>query len=855
MTTTASSQRDTRSLSDTSVGGAHASHDVGPPMVRPPRPSSLPSRDAGYRVSVVIAAFADERWPDTLAAVKSVQTQTDQPMETILVDHNPSLIKRARREITGIQIVENTGPRGASGARNSGVLVARGDIIAFLDDDAIATPTWLRNLCQHFVDPSVTGVGGGITPAWPAARPRWFPREFDWVVGASYLGMPEVASPVRNVWTGNMAIRRSAFEAVDGFRAGFGKTGNVSRPEDTDLCLRVARAQPEKHWFYEPAAEIAHKVPPYRSTRKFFLKRCWHEGRGKAALSSLVGIADGTAAERRYAMRVLPRGFIRELSGAVLRRELAPFEKCVAIMIGLAASTAGLATEMLIGWKGRGFQPPLIYSTTSAHTTRRANRTVSGSDGGWVVNADGNQLALVRIPTYAFRPVQLAEWEVTGPAPRFGAQAAEVPAASGHIRVLARMNTEPLGCVDIECEPGQAFSEIAPRLIWEQFRDSIKARLPAAVLQEPIELSAEGLNVDASESDYLASRARLLADAPQISVVVSTRDRSGHLKACIQRLASQRYPNFEIVVVDNAPSSVDAVPDALAHIDTLVPIRYVLETRGGLAWARNAGWRAATGDFIAFLDDDEIVDDYWLAELLRGFTAAEKVGCVSGIILPAALETQAQEWFEQFGGHSKGRGFAPTVFELGDAQSPLYPLPPFGAGGNMAFRRQTLLDIGGFNVALGAGTPAKGGEDTFAFTRALLARHRMVYQPSALVWHNHYDDVAGLARQLHGYGRGLTAFYTALLCHNPRLLFPLLRLVPLALHDLRGKDSIRIKAMRDFPAELICKQRRGMAVGAFCYMKSVYAQRSKGSVSGRDRLSRDYEWTFRQPSAANEGSE
>jgi GT2 family glycosyltransferase len=785
---------------------------------------------ATYRVSVVIAAFADERWLDTVAAVESVHAQTDPPIETILViDHNPSLMKRARRELTGVHIVENTGVRGASGARNSGVLVSGGDIIVFLDDDAVASSNWLRNLCQHFIDPDVIGVGGGITPAWQTARPRWFPREFDWVVGASYCGMPEVASPVRNIWSGNMAVRRTAFEAVDGFRAGFGKTGNLSRPEDTDLCLRIARAHPDGHWLYEPAAEIAHKVPAGRSTRRFFLKRCWHEGRGKAALSSLVGISDGTSAERDYAMR-LPRAVIREVSGAAVRRELAALERSFAIIIGLIVTAAGLATEMIVRAKPHTFQ----YSAARAATGSvlgaiRGHKMVreSGRYNGDVGDAHRNYSLCTRLATSVFRRVQLAEWELTKPAPHLSLEPPGAPPASAHVRLLVRMNTEPLGYADIEYQSGETFSEIAARRVWELLSDVINDRLCAAGQQELTELPASGLNVEISNSPYLARRTQLLSAAPLISVVVATRNRPDQLTECLRRLAAQRYPNFEIVVVDNAPTSLCAVPDMLSKWNIPVAIRYVLEMRPGLAWARNSGWRTASGDLIAFLDDDEIADDLWLAELLRGFAVADNVGCVSGMILPAALDTQAQEWFEQFGGHSKGRGFTQAVFEPGRGQSPLYPLPPFGAGGNMAFRRETLLDIDGFNVALGAGTASRGGEDTFAFTRALLARHRMVYQPSAFVWHNHYDDAEGLVRQMHGYGRGLTAFYAAVLCHNPRLLFPLLCLVPTALRDLRGKNSIRTEKMRDFPPELIREQRRGMAVGAFAYMASVCAQRSK----------------------------
>ena len=201
------------------------------------------------------------------------------------------------------------------------------------------------------------------------------------------------------------------------------------------------------------------------------------------------------------------------------------------------------------------------------------------------------------------------------------------------------------------------------------------------------------------------------------------------------------------------------------------------------------------------------------------------------MIVPDALDTQAQVWFEQFGGHSKGRGCRPLVFEdVPGAQSPLYPLPPFGAGGNMAFRREVLDEIGGFDVALGAGTPARGGEDSLAFTRVLLAGHRIAYRPGAMVRHGHYADVDGLASQLEGYGIGLTAYYTALVLEDPHLLLRLVRLISPALHDLRDPESVRnATVQRDFPEEVLRGQRRGMLRGPGAYLRSRLAQRRIGS--------------------------
>ena len=266
---------------------------------------------------MVIAAFTMERWNDIQEAVASVRAQTVQVLETILViDHNPDLLARAQQDLPGVIVIPNAGSKGASGGRNTGVAASSGEVVAFLDDDAVASPTWLEALLCHFANPEVVGVGGRLDPLWGSSRPRWFPPEFDWTIGASYLGMPEQAVSVRNVWSGNMAIRRQIFDAIGGFRDDFGKVGARSRPEDTDLCLRAAAAQPQGTWIYEPAGIADHRVPPARATFSYFLHRCFNEGSGKAALAALNGTGESTSAERQYTRRVLPGGVIRGLREA-----------------------------------------------------------------------------------------------------------------------------------------------------------------------------------------------------------------------------------------------------------------------------------------------------------------------------------------------------------------------------------------------------------------------------------------------------------------------------------------------------------------------------------------------------------
>jgi O-antigen biosynthesis protein len=423
-----------------------------------------------------------------------------------------------------------------------------------------------------------------------------------------------------------------------------------------------------------------------------------------------------------------------------------------------------------------------------------------------------------RGPAGGFAPALMLDVELTGPLP-------PVPCDGQHRRVwvLARLHGEPVGSCLLPLDPaGLAPGQLAA-MLWPDLRAPVTTRFAAAGLPAPGPLTGAGLTADPAAWPFLRDRREVLATAPFISVVVCTRDRADHLERCLRYLERQEYPRFEIVVVDNAPAS-DAVRVLLETRPGRVPCRYALEQRGGLSWARNAGVAAAAGEIVAFLDDDEEPDGHWLAGLAGGFARGADIGCVTGMIAPARLETPIQEWFEWFGGHSKGRGFTPAVFSRRGPQSPLFPLPPFGAGGNMAFRREALSRIGGFDVAMGAGTPARASEDTLAFTLVLLAGYRIAYEPAALVRHNHYAEPDGLRRQLRGYGTGLTAYYTALLRHRPGVLPELLRLLPAAASYLRGADVAGVAAAPGLPAELTRGQRRAMLRGPAAYIRSVRRQ-------------------------------
>jgi GT2 family glycosyltransferase len=303
-------------------------------------------------ISVVIAAFSDERWPSTVAAIESARTQSLRPREVIVsIDHNPGLLARAREHIgeaSDVIVVDNVQARGVSGARNTGAMHATGSVVAFLDDDAEAAPDWLACLGRAYTDQDVLGVGGRIEPMWLGIRPEWFPDEFLWVVGCSYRGLPIQVSPTRNLIGANMSFRRDVFEAVGGFRQDIGRVGDHPPVgcEDTALCIKACQIMPSGRFMYEPRARVRHRVPGHRGKWRYFLSRCYGEGSSKAYLAHLFGLTASLALERTYVSRTLPSGLAAALADVVVRGQVAGLGRGVAIVAGLASAGVGFAASV-----------------------------------------------------------------------------------------------------------------------------------------------------------------------------------------------------------------------------------------------------------------------------------------------------------------------------------------------------------------------------------------------------------------------------------------------------------------------------------------------------------------------------
>ncbi len=246
---------------------------------------------------------------------------------------------------------------------------------------------------------------------------------------------------------------------------------------------------------------------------------------------------------------------------------------------------------------------------------------------------------------------------------------------------------------------------------------------------------------------------RIPASGPvrKASIIVCTRDRTDDLKQCLPRLLPFIEQGHELIVVDNCPGD-DQTRQLVASYPS---IRYEVEPRPGLGFARNCGLSAATAEFIVFTDDDAQVDSGWLEALLRNFEDP-MVALVTGVTMPVELETEAQLWFEITNGFA--RGFSRREFDATN----LNPLGAgmLGAGANCAFRKSVFKEVGLFNEMLGPGTLCCSGDDHEFYYRVLSHGYRAIYEPGALVWHKHRRNWDSLRRTLFGYGVGVFAWWT-----------------------------------------------------------------------------------------------
>ncbi len=737
-------------------------------------------------LSVVICAYTMNRWELLRAAVESVAKQSVQALETILViDHNSELLERSQAEFADVKVVANTQGQGLSGARNTGIEHAAGDVIAFLDDDASAEREWIEHLVRCYDDASVLAVGGLVVPSWESGRPRWFPVEFDWVVGCSYRGLPTAKGEIRNPIGANMSVRRSVFAAVGGFQTQLGRRGSTPLGcEETELCIRARQHQPTGKVLHEPGAVVHHFVPKSRASVRYFHSRCRAEGLSKAFVSSLVGSGDGMSSERSYVAKVLPGGAVKGVL-SLMRGDMYGPARAGLIVSGLVAFAAGYLPE----WRRLRSAPPspALASTAPA-------KAVSAED---------------------FRPVAVADLELVGPL-RLHPEPDDTFAI---VRALVRIDGVPIGQLAINLDDRSA--KALARTVWSELAGAISENAVARGLSCPSTLTAAGLEPAAFE--------RPVPPTDRIAVVIATRNRTDILQRCLSTIAAQTVRPASIIVVDNAPSDDRTQELLTGPYGQAHGITYVRENRPGLGIAHNASLPYVRDEFVAFTDDDVLADPAWLASLLQGFHTGHDVVCVTGMIVPAELETREQLWTEDGLGFSKG--YQPRLFDMVDHRhhSPLYPFAAgvLGSGANMAFRTSYLREVGGFDSCLGTGTMARGGDDLAAFHEVIMHGRQLAYAPSAIIRHFHNKTYDSVKRQMSGYGVGLTAYLTSVVVHHPMSFFTIAKRAVGGVAHMVGPSSAKVQNMpTDYPSELVWAERRGMLLGPVAYARTRWERRA-----------------------------
>ncbi len=382
-------------------------------------------------------------------------------------------------------------------------------------------------------------------------------------------------------------------------------------------------------------------------------------------------------------------------------------------------------------------------------------------------------------------PYTITDIEVTQPLPTLSLSESDTG-----IALILRRKDKPIGFL-MQALPAK--SVLTP----EKLAQLIAKEVGSKLLQESIR-------------EELVPPAHL-ESLPSLTVAICTKDRSEDLARCLSHLLALQNTGsenvFEVLVVDNAPSD-EQTKELVA---SLSGVRYVREAKPGLDFARNRALQESTGEILAFIDDDVVVDRHWLDGLMEAIAENPDAVAFTGLVLPYELTTESQILFEQRGGFR--RGFEKIRYGQVLPGNPLYPCGSgiFGAGCNMALRREILLKLGSFDEALGA--PRPGGDDLDIFYRVIRAGYPLVYEPQYMVFHRHRREYEKLRHQYWSWGIGFMAFVVKSYQSDPPQRSQLRRLVWwwLKYQLRRFKESVR--GRNALPPAMILAELWGGLVG------------------------------------------
>ncbi len=760
-----------------------------------------PARGTGRVPSVSVVVCTRDRAADLEKCLEALLRLDPAPLEIVVVDNAPAssetreLVRTRFRGV--VRYVLEPRP-GLDWARNRAVLETRGDIVAFTDDDVLVDRGWTGVIADTFgASSDVMAVTGLVAPAELETEAQHlfeqyggFGRGFTrrWYRRSDRAGSPRPTTHGAGAYgTGaNMAFRRTLFERIGGFAHELDVGTATNGGGDLEFFFRVLREG--FTLVYEPRAVVWHH---HRRTIDDLLAqlRAWGTGFWAYMHHSRRRYPDEATAFRRFG-----RWWYVSFIGGKLWRA------AVAKIPGDPPAELAL-TELRGSFSGRGALRRALLQARAVATAFPDEPSLPPAPP----NDGGNP------PTQGvFAPrTAVRELELTAPF-------TPITGLAGYRVVELHLTHDgaPVGRMSAVAE-GDALSvpqqrDVVADYLARELRLAEKGRVSSALRRW-----LRGLAGEAERGSLpLSSR---LSSIETVSVVVATYDRPDDLRRCLRAIGAQHTEHrLEVIVVDNHPASRVTGP----VVAEFPYARYVAEPRAGLSYARNSGIRAATGAIVACTDDDALPDQSWLERLVAPFVRPD-VMVVTGNVLPLELETDAQHLFERYGGLGRGfkeREFGPEWFRGFRSAVRTWDL---GATANAAIRASAFRHpaIGLFDEALGAGTPAPVGEDTYLFYRVLAAGFRVVYEPAAVVWHRHRREMSELRAQIFGYSAGHVAYNLTTWRRDGDHRGLLRVLVELPVHDM--KQFARVVLRRSpYPVGMVLAEVTGHLAGPFAYWRA-----------------------------------
>ncbi|MEO1095008.1 MAG: glycosyltransferase [Cyanobacteria bacterium J06638_28] len=737
--------------------------------------TQLPGADFEGVMPLVTVAVCTRDRPEDMKVCLEAISQLDYPDLDVLVIDNAPTTEGTKvlidEQYPQVRYVREPRP-GLDWARNRAILEARGDIIAYTDDDVVVDAGWVKAIAQTFAaNPEVMAVTGLVVPYELEAESqvlfeeyggfgRGFETQWYRYSAAEKWQAATLYGAAGKFGTGaNMAYRRSLFDQIGGFDPAMDVGTVTNGGGDLEMFFRVIKEQ--YTLVYEPRALVRHR---HRRDCQKLQSQIANNGIGLYAY--FVCCATRYPDERWAFLRLgifwlqwwllsrlwksfkYPRRFPRSFIWSEFRGCFIGLRRYQQAQLKAQALAHEFASEPALKYPGVADPPDGLSSRFRTERPRDRQKHPSNQQRQYPQPRAAIAPISEDLEIEAVRSVEVSQ----------SLTALLDVTAYPFVQVFVFWQEEPLGTVKIQNHYQIVSADRLADAIARQFgsqllnrQATINTELQWAEAQTWLAQKMLPLAIATPESPSLPA-------SVSVSIALATFDRPDDLRNCLKHLQAQVSPRqIEIVVIDNHPDS-GLTPPVVAEFSGVKLIR---EPRQGLAYARNAGFLASTGDIVIATDDDVTLPPDWVEKLVAPF-ARPDVMIVTGNVLPIELETQSQQAFESYGG--LGKGF--EKFEVNGKwfesfEQKAVPTWELGATANAAFRASIFQhdQIGLMEESLGPGMPSGVGEDTYLFYKVLKAGYTLVYEPEAFVWHKHRKDNKALRRQIYNYSKGGPSYH------------------------------------------------------------------------------------------------